>query len=262
VSRPVALAVLLVSGCAGRTSPAPAVPEGTPTEGSAHLNQHLLGGGAARAALGRMVDPERWPLDGTMGEAHPCSRHLGVDAAEAAPPATGLWTAPDQTLYIEVEPKPGLVARIEDVRGLQQCCAENACPGAWFGEAASGVGKSWRPEADGWAKAGSVNGPFGLRLHGNPFVGEDCGLWRQFPPVTSDGRFFLGVSNTTWSPDNARLDARKKAEGAAKAWLRQESLGDRPMSDLVELRWCVESFPGVSGGDDHLATLLAWLPPA
>jgi hypothetical protein len=260
------LLLLSLVACA-RPAPPGVVPADAAVAGARYQNAHL--GGPGRAALGRFVDPEAWPLDASMAEETACSRHFTVRRQDDAPSGgAGVFSGPGpeqpEVRYVVYEPEPALVAAIKAPDALRACCEEQpqACTAAFVGELVEGGGRSYRPEGDPvrWVAAGRVSGSFGFRLVGNPYVGEDCGLWRQHPPVAASGRYVLGVSNATFTEDNARADARSRVELDARAWLREQGRGEAAVQRLREERWCIESFPG-AGGTQYLATVLAWLPP-
>jgi hypothetical protein len=275
-NRLVWLGVGLVA-CA-RSAPLDVVPQDAAVSGARYQNAHLLRG-AGRAALGRFIDPDAWPIDETMALQTACSQHFEVVRQdEAAGAASGVFSGPPElgprfglpadapaVVFVDHRPDANLMAAIKAPDALRACCEAqpDACTAAFVGELVEGSGRSYRPQGDPvqWFAAGRVSGAFGFRLVGNPYVGDDCGLWRQHPPTATAGRYVLGVSNATFTEDNARADARSRVDRDARAWLREQGQGEAAVQRLREERWCVESFPG-AGGTQYVATVLTWLPPA
>jgi len=271
--------LLALAGCGPRAAPAGFVPSDLPLDGVAYLNAWVLGATAPKDALGRFVSDFATAVDGASGERTACSEWFEIVDAEvpsrppqllgATPAAAAAVKVPaggEPTLWPGFAPTSRQVAAIRDPHGLAKCCAgrPDACTARYVGEVLSGNGKMYRLDrssgAAEWYPAASASGPYALRLAGNPYVGEDCGAWRDGVPLAVNGTFVVGVSTATRFEDNARADALRQARQTANSWLREHGLGDSKLAELSEERWCVESFSGESGATEHLAHVLAYLP--
>jgi hypothetical protein len=273
------LALLALAACGPRAAPPGLVPSDLPLDGVAYLNAWLLGRTSANQALGTFVPEDAKAVDGSSGQRTSCSSWFEVVDADvpSRPPkllggtpdaakSAGIPEGGEATVWPDFAPTGRQVAAIKDPHGLAACCQGDpaACTGRYIGEVLVGTGKLYRVDrsagAPQWYPAAKVGGPYAVRLSGNPYVGEECGAWREGVPRAAHGTFVLGVSTATRSEENARADALRQARQAALAWLKANNLGDSHLNDLSEERWCVESFPGETGEMEHLAHLLAYQP--
>lgn len=266
--------LLLLLACAAR--PAAHVPGNVPIAGVRYQNAHLIGA-EGRSLLGGFVTPGAWPIGPHDVQRTACSEHFEVVDAEARPLGQAVFGAAPEiarklhlndgdapgVAWADVQPGTRQIAAIRDPTALARCCTADpgACTDRYVAEILTGSGRLYRPEGEPaqWFPASKVRGAFGFRLGGNPYVGPDCGTWQHGAPAAVKGRFFLGVSTTTFNEETARRDALSKARREARDWLRAEGRGDSELGQLREERWCVERF-GEGGERRHLAHVLLYLP--
>ncbi len=272
------LMLLALAACAGKPLPPGKAPTSQPIDGVEYLNAWALGTTSPKDALGRFVE-EGQALDGESGRRTACSEWFDVQELDlpsrppvlmGATPATADWLGGpddgDATFWLDFAPRSRTGAVVRDPHGLAECCSANpdSCGPSYVSEILSGAGKAYRLDrtdgAPAWYKAKALDGPYLLRVTGNPYAGPECGSWRDNPPRAATGTFLLGVSTATRSEENARADATRKAKDAARGWLKQAALGDSLLARMTEERWCVESFQGQGGSTEWIAQVLAYLP--
>lgn len=272
------LAGWVLAGCGPKALAPGDAPTGLPLDGVAYLNAWALGSASPKDALGRFVE-DGDPLDGESGRRTACSEWFEVREIDlpsrppvlmGATPAAADWLGGPEggeaTFWLDFAPRERLAAVVKDPRGLAECCAADpgACGSGYVSEVLAGSGRAYRLDrtdgAPAWYKARAIDGPYLLRVTGNPYTGPDCGSWRDNPPRAATGSYLLGVSTATRSEENARADAARKAKDAARGWLKQERKSDTLLARLTEERWCVESFQGEGGNTEWIAQVLAYLP--
>ncbi|MBT3223121.1 MAG: hypothetical protein HN348_28950, partial [Proteobacteria bacterium] len=262
------------------------VPAGLPLETSRFLNFHFFGGTEANAEhlLGRFVAEGVFPIDESNAIESGCSSHFLVERQQEATAHLGVFSTTSasasraganaaividetQPIWVDHRPAGRAIAVIEDAHALATCCTEHpdACTTRYVSEIVEGEGEAYFRATDvegreAWQRGSKLTGTLGFRLGVNPFVGDGCGSWQQQIPVTNRGIFFLGVSSTLSSEERAREDAMYQARSQARRWLRDEGRGDGALDLLGDFRWCVQSIPNSSGGVDHLAHVLTYIP--
>lgn len=273
-----ATSALLTIGCAKRIE-LPTVPPDLPLDAAGVARRHLLVSPSS-TVLGRFASRDTSPLDETSTRQTACGAFF--DTAEITlddDPLRGLYTATPGaaarwdihspgsaqiTVWREPAARSARIAGISDPEGLAQCCAaEPAACDEWF-VSLSHVGAgtlAWQTSADGWLFGTTTEepAPFAFELSANPYATDGCGAWQRSVPRAIGGAFFLGVSNATFTEENARRDAITRATQQASELVRSSGRSDVVLDSLREERWCIDTFPG-AGGTQHLAHVLLYLP--
>ena len=272
------LSGLLSGGCAKKIV-LPEVPTDLPLDASGVARRHLLVS-AESAPLGRFAGSETAPLDETKTRKTACTSYfsefdesLDNDVLRglysATPDAASRWDihAPgSEIVTVWRAPAASKLRRagISDPSALEACCSANpeACD-PWFVSAIHiGAGTlAWQTSAEGWlfGRTTEAPGQFAFELAANPYATDGCGTWQRSVPAATSGSYFLGVSNATFTEDNARRDAVLRATEQASTHLREQGHSDVALEALREERWCIDTFPG-AGGTQHLAHVLLYLP--
>lgn len=158
-----------------------------------------------------------------------------------------------------------MVSDIEDPAGFEACCkkAPDQCTGRYLGEFLEGTGAVWQMvEAGGKGKAGVLTPQVSGKLevsrgvswrqafefsepvyfafkttdtgwNAGP-VASGCGAWTDAPPLSSQGHYFVGISERVGSDRLSREQAMLDARRQVVQWVSSEISEGRVRKDVTE----------------------------
>jgi hypothetical protein len=194
----------------------------------------------------------------------------------------GLGGSGGRVVRIQYTLDEKMVAEIEDPAAFEACCkaAPDQCTGRYVSEFYQGTGAVYyavgvegsaeiSTVAEGvtggleighgraWQRSITFDQPvyFAMKTSPNPYTGaapapSGCGEWVDQPPRSSQGSYFVGLSDPLPSERSAReaalLDARVQVVRGVAALVKDQN-------------WCIKALP-TPAGYVHVAYVLAFLP--